>query len=67
MHLVNPVSPLMGGGSEGKAVGMAIWNVVGWGCEWDRWAEVGSRSLVDETLGVCLVNPTSQKKKNWGR
>jgi hypothetical protein len=27
--LINPVSPLMGGGSEGEAVGMAIWNVMG--------------------------------------
>ena len=53
--LVNPVSPLMGGGSEGEAAGVAIWNVMGWGCEWGvgrGWWGLGSHLVVDETLGA---------------
>jgi hypothetical protein len=61
VHLVNPVSPLIGDGSEGKVGGVAIQNVVGLGCEW---AEVGSRSLVDETLGASHQPYKSKKKKN---
>ena len=60
MCLVNPVSPLIGDGSEGKVGGVAIQNVVGLGCEW---AEVGSRSLVDETLGASRQPYKSKKKK----
>ena len=63
MHLVNPVSPLIGDGSEGKVGGVAIQNVVGLGC---KWAEVGSRSLVDETLGASH-QPYKSKKKKMGR
>jgi hypothetical protein len=43
VHLVNLVSPLIEGGSEGEAVGVAIRNVVGVG-------GVGSHSAMDETL-----------------
>ena len=63
MRLVNPVSPLIGDGSEGKVGGVAIQNVVGLGCEW---AEVGSRSLVDETLGASCQPYKSKKKIGAG-
>ena len=53
----------------GGAVGVATWNVVGWGCEWGL---VGGRLVVDETLGAsrqpgsALNGERKRRRGGWG-
>jgi len=51
IHLINLNSPLVGRGSKGEAVGVAIQNTMGWGCKWGL-VGVGSHLVIDETLGT---------------
>ena len=52
VHLVNPDSPLMGGGNEGEAAGVATQIVIEWGCKCGLVRGVDAHSVVDETLGA---------------